>query len=200
LQSRKQALRKAQAGISQQLERLTDAYLMAIIPLAEYQRRRSELEQKSQVLEAQVKELGAQVDRQAELVQLGSSIEDFCRRIQAGLADATFEQKRTLVELLIDRVLVANGEVEIRYVVPTHPRSENIRFCHLRKDYFDDVVQIRRGSASTAPPQLAAALQFRDGAGIRWMAIHVNHSRPDLPSSPQRKLQKVLRRRQITVG
>jgi hypothetical protein len=39
----------------------------------------------------------------------------------------------------------------------------------------DDVVQKRRGSASTAPPQLAAALQFRDGAGIRWMAIHVNH-------------------------
>ena len=52
LQSRKQALRKAQAGISQQLERLTDAYWMAIIPLVEYQRRRSELEQKSQVLEA----------------------------------------------------------------------------------------------------------------------------------------------------
>jgi site-specific DNA recombinase len=34
LQSRKQALRKAQAAISQQLERLTDAYLMAIISLA----------------------------------------------------------------------------------------------------------------------------------------------------------------------
>jgi site-specific DNA recombinase len=44
LQSRKQALRKAQTAISQQLERLTDAYLMGIIPLAEYQRRRSELE------------------------------------------------------------------------------------------------------------------------------------------------------------
>jgi site-specific DNA recombinase len=140
LQSRKQALRKAQAGISEQLERLTDAYLMAIIPLAEYQRRRSELQQKSQVLEAQTKELGVQVDRQAELIQLSSSIEDFCRRIHAGLADATFEQKRTLVELLIDRVLVANGEVEIRYVVPTHPRSENIRFCHLRKDYFHNIV------------------------------------------------------------
>ena len=153
LQSRKQALRKAQAGISQQLERLTDAYLMAIIPLAEYQRRRSELEQKSQVLETQMRELGVQVDRQAELIQLSSSIEDFCRRIQAGLADATFEQKRTLVELLIDRVLVANGEVEIRYVVPTHPRSENIRFCHLRKDYFDDVVQVLALTHTTTAPQ-----------------------------------------------
>ena len=140
LQSRKQTLRKAQAGISQQMERLTEAYLIAIIPLAEYQRRRSELEQKSVVLEAQAKELEAQVDRQAELVQLGSSIEDFCHRIQTGLANATFDQKRTIVELLIDRVLVANGEVEIRYVVPTHPSSEKVQFCHLRKDYFDDVV------------------------------------------------------------
>jgi site-specific DNA recombinase len=140
LQSRKQTLRKAQAGISQQMERLTEAYLMAIIPLAEYQRRRSELEQKIVVLEAQAKELEAQVDRQAELVQLGSSIEDFCHRIQAGLANATFDQKRTMVELLIDRVLVANGEVEIRYVVPTHPSSEKVQFCHLRKDYFHYII------------------------------------------------------------
>ena len=56
LQSRKQTLRKAQAGIRQQLERLTEAYLIAIIPLAEYPRRRSELEQKNEVLEAQAKE------------------------------------------------------------------------------------------------------------------------------------------------
>jgi site-specific DNA recombinase len=94
------------------------------------------------VLKAQIKELEVQADCQAELAQLGASVEDFCHRIQGGLADATFEQKRTLVELLIDRVLVANGEVEIRYAVPTHPSSENVRFCHLRKDYFDQVVQV----------------------------------------------------------
>jgi len=87
-------------------------------------------------------QLEAQVDRQAGLVQLGSSIEDFCRRIHAGLVNATFDQKRAMVELLVDRVLVAEGEVEIRYVVPTHPNSENVRFCHLRKDYFDEIVQV----------------------------------------------------------
>jgi Recombinase zinc beta ribbon domain len=43
LQARKQALRKAQTGIRQQLDRLTDAYLTAIIPLAEYQRRGADL-------------------------------------------------------------------------------------------------------------------------------------------------------------
>jgi site-specific DNA recombinase len=142
LQSRKQTLRKAQIEISRQLERLTQAYLISIIPLAEYQRRRYELEQKSHALEVQMKELAAQVDRRAELVQLGSSIEEFCRRIAAGLANVTFDQKRTMVELLIDRVLVANGEVEIRYVVPTDPKSEKVRFCHLRKDYFDYIVEV----------------------------------------------------------
>jgi site-specific DNA recombinase len=179
LQSRKQTLRKAQAGISQQMERLTEAYLIAIIPLAEYQRRRSELEQKTVVLEAQAKELEAQVDRQAELVQLGSSIEDFCHRIQAGLANATFDQKRTMVELLIDRVLVANGEVEIRYVVPTHPRSENIRFCHLRKDYFHDIVQIRSRSTAATCAQFTGLFQFRNGVSVGWMPVHIDHPRSD---------------------
>ncbi|MDP9382246.1 MAG: hypothetical protein M3Q29_19310, partial [Chloroflexota bacterium] len=41
-----------------------------------------------------------------------------------------------LVELLIDRVIVTDGDVEIRYVLPTSPGSEHVRFCHLRTDYF----------------------------------------------------------------
>ena len=63
------------------------------------------------------------------------SVEDFCERVRRGLADATFEQRRRLVELLIDRVIVTDEEVEIRYVIPTDPSSEHIRFCHLRSDY-----------------------------------------------------------------
>jgi len=137
LQARRENLRKAQVNLNHQVDRLTEAYLGSVIPLAEYQRRRRELEQKSQALESQEKQLEAQVDRQMELTGLVTSMEDFCQRVQAGLADATFEQKRQLVELLIDRVVVTNEEVEIRYVIPTSSCSEHIRFCHLRKDYFN---------------------------------------------------------------
>jgi len=56
-----------------------------------------------------------------------SSVEEFCRRVQRGLADATFEQRRQLVELLIDRVVVTDEQVEIRYVIPTSPAGEKIR-------------------------------------------------------------------------
>jgi hypothetical protein len=66
---------------------------------------------------------------------LASGIEGFCRRVWQGLSEATFVQKRQVVELLIDRVIVTDGDVEIRYVVPTHPRAEQTRFCHLRLDY-----------------------------------------------------------------
>jgi len=71
------------------------------------------------------------------------SIAAFCQRVQAGLAQATFAQQRTLVELLIDRVLVADGDVEIRYAIPTHPRGEMTRFGQLRKDYFHQIIETR---------------------------------------------------------
>ncbi len=84
----------------------------------------------------QAGQLEAQVDRRAELAGWAASATTFCRRVQAGLADTDFARKRQLVELLIDRVLVTDDEVEIRYVIPLRPDSERVRFCHLRKDYF----------------------------------------------------------------
>ena len=44
------------------------------------------------------------------------------------MADADFTQRRQLVELRIDRVLVTEGEVEIRYVIPLSPDGERGAF------------------------------------------------------------------------
>jgi site-specific DNA recombinase len=136
LQACREQLRKGRVNLEHQLERLTQAYLIEVMTLPEYQNRRQELERKSQALDMQACQLEVQADRQAELMGLVASVEAFCQRVQTGLTSATFEQKRALVELLIDRVVVTNGEVEIRYVIPLSPESEHIRFCHLRKDYF----------------------------------------------------------------
>ena len=53
LQARKETLHQAQTALANQLDRLTEAYLMEVIPLAEYQRRRQDLEQKQRALAAQ---------------------------------------------------------------------------------------------------------------------------------------------------
>jgi len=137
LQARLENLRRGQIAFQTQLDRLTEAYLNGVIPLPEYQRRRADLDSKRQGMEDLEKQLIHQVDRQNELTGLAASIEDFCSRVQTGLENANFEQKRKLVELLIDRVVVKDGNVEIRYVIPTSSSSEHVHFCHLRKDYFD---------------------------------------------------------------
>jgi len=54
-------------------------------------------------------------------------------------------QKRELVELLIDCVIVDDAQVEIRYVIPTTEASTHTRFCHLRKDYFNEINRGKRG-------------------------------------------------------
>jgi site-specific DNA recombinase len=135
LKARQENLRQGRAALGRQLERLTEAYLGEVIPLAEYHRRRKDLEQREEALAAQERQLQAQAHQRMELAGVACSIEDFCERVRGGLAEATFEQRRKLVELLIDRVIVTSEEVEIRYVIPTDPSSEQVRFCHLRSDY-----------------------------------------------------------------
>jgi site-specific DNA recombinase len=135
-QAQREQHRKALATLTAQMERLTEAYLAGVFPLQEYRRRRQELEQRLIALDQQHRLLEAQIHQQMEISGMCQALTTFCQRVEAGLAEATFEQKRQLVELLIDRVIVTMDEVELRYVIPTSPRSEHIRFCHLHTDYF----------------------------------------------------------------
>jgi site-specific DNA recombinase len=137
LRARQGVVRQGERGVAQQLDRLTEAYLAGILPLPEYQRRRTGLEERQHGLEQQWAHLEAQATRHGEMAAAVRGAEEFCRRVHAGLAAASFAQRRQLVELLIDRVIVTNEDVEIRYVIPTSPRGEQTRFCHLRLDYFD---------------------------------------------------------------
>jgi hypothetical protein len=131
------------------------------MPLAEYRRRRQTLEQRQNALARQAQQLETQVRDHQALAGVVASVDALCQRVQAGLTQATFEQKRHLVELLIDRVVVTDGDVEIRYVIPTTPASEHVRFCHLRTDYFHLVpLAIHRPVERTAATLVAL---LRDG-------------------------------------
>ena len=136
LLARREALRRGRTHLQQQIERLTDAYLRAVIPLDEYERRRRDLEQRVGALAGQEEQLRDDAERQRQLAGLAASLEAFRERVRRGLGQAGFEQRRELVLLLIDRVVVTDADVEIRYALPTRPESEHVRFCHLRKDYF----------------------------------------------------------------
>src|SRR6266568_2243710 len=179
LQARRENLRKARVSLEQQMERLTDAYLANVLPLDEYKRRRLELVQRAIGIAEQVRQLEASVGRHDELAGMVQSIEAFCQRVQQGLTDATFDEMRHLIELLIDRVVVTNEEVEIRYVISTSPTSEHLRFCHLRLDYFNPPSAShrpghhRKRGASRAEDQVIGLLWW-----VRWDAAN---EQPMLP-------------------
>jgi site-specific DNA recombinase len=137
LQARQAAVRQALSQLERQQQRLLDAYLAEVIALPELQRKRQDLDRRHATLLAQQRQLDAIAGQRLELQAVADGIEAFCQTVRAGLATATFDQRRQLAELLIDRVVVTDGDVEIRYVLPTSPDRPHRPFCQLRKDHLD---------------------------------------------------------------
>ena len=135
LQAQVEALQKASQQLERQQERLLEAYLAEIVKLPELEQKRNELARKQEALRVQIIQLQTQVDQRMELGQVAGSIEAFCVQVRPVLDQADFAQKRQLVELLIDRVIISDENVEIRYVISTHPEGPHVPFCHLRADY-----------------------------------------------------------------
>jgi site-specific DNA recombinase len=135
LQARRQTLRDSLAQLERQQARLLDLYLAEVIEREEFERRRKEVAQTQHGLTQQLRQLDAQAQQHVHVAALAQGIAAFCQRLQPTLDKWTFAQRRQLVELLIDRVIVNDSQVEIRYVVPTGPKGETTPFCHLRLDY-----------------------------------------------------------------
>jgi site-specific DNA recombinase len=136
LRRRQATLRQVRASVARQRQRLLEAYLAEVIDLAAFQRQERTLAGQEADLLAREREVAAQGERLVEVSAIAQSMTQVLEGLRVGLGQAGFEQRRQLVELLIDRVVVTDGQVEIRYVIPTTPGSTHTRFCHLRTDYF----------------------------------------------------------------
>src|SRR5689334_20769580 len=64
---------------------------------------------------------------------------------------------------------------------------------------FEDVIEIGRRPTAATTSECSACFQFRDGAGVGEVAIHIDDSGPDLLAAVQRKLQEMLSRGQVPV-
>ncbi len=137
LQARQATLGQALGQLERQQQRLLDAYLAEVVTLPELNRKRQDLDRRRDTLLAQQRQLDAAARQKLELGAVADGIEAFCQTVRAGLAAATFAQRRQLAELLIDCVVVTDGDVEIRYVLPTSPDGPHRPFCQLRKDHLD---------------------------------------------------------------
>jgi site-specific DNA recombinase len=136
LRRRQATLQGVRASVGRQRQRLLEAYLAEVIDLDAFQRQDRTLAGQEADLRAREREVTAQGERLAQVSDIAQLTTQVLKQLRVGLDQADFEQRRQLVELLVDRVVVTNGQVEIRYVIPTTPGSTKTRFCHLRTDYF----------------------------------------------------------------
>jgi site-specific DNA recombinase len=157
LQARQVTLRQAVTQLDTAQQRLLDAYLAGVLTLAVFDRKRHELTRRQETLHTQQRQLDALAHQHITLSAVADSLETFCAQVRGGLRKTTFAQRRALVELLIDRVIVTDGNVEIRYVFPTTCHGPPIRFSHLRVDYLDAVaLPVVVGARNHRPPAFEA--------------------------------------------
>ena len=119
LRARIDSLSKAAKSLERRQARLLGAYLVDVIALPKFERKRNQLGRKRHSLATQCLQLETTIGERVELSGVASSIESFCARVRPILEHPTFVQRRQPVELLVDRVVVTEKRVEIRYVSPT---------------------------------------------------------------------------------
>src|SRR5215212_6625504 len=176
LRRRQASLRQVRASVTRQRQRLLEAYLAEAIDLACFQRQDRGLAGQEADLLAREREVAAQGERLVQVSAIAQSMTQVLQQLRVGLGQASFQRRRQLVELLIDRVVVTDGHVEIRYVIPTTPGSTRTRFCHLRTDYFQvepaDIrppgkVEIHAdGAGPTQPQHLGRTRPGRDSLDL----------------------------------
>ena len=117
-QARRRDFRRRRAQLQRRIERLVDAYQAEALTLEELQQRRTQLQMRLAEVTRDEQVLDAEAAQRDHLQTVAARVEDFREAISAGLEHAGFDQRRSLVELLVDRVVVDGQDVEIRYVIP----------------------------------------------------------------------------------
>ena len=169
--------------------RLLDAYQAEIISLSELSERRSLLAEQRCALEQQHEERQRLRQQQARAQEALASLTAFCVRVRSRLQDATFADQQAILQLVIERIIVGEGSLEIRHVIPLRhppagsdrPPSPEPRLCsdgvklaalprHAGKDGEASGVQplVRVADEERDPAQAAPLQALQKGAPVRF--------------------------------
>ena len=109
-------------GYEGQISRITDAYQSGAIELDDLKKRRDILIAKISDAVKRRDEIAALRQRAISMESILSDVESFAVTIRNGLETLTFQEKRKLIELLVERVIVKGNNVTVENVVPLKGR------------------------------------------------------------------------------
>jgi site-specific DNA recombinase len=120
----------AQRQLTQQIERLIDAYQRGGISIDELKGRRERLEAARDAARAQAEQLAADEMNRSRTERLGDDLKAFAATLRAGLGELDFAGRQRLVRLLIERVVVTGDRVAIEHAIPLSGRFCGLHLHH----------------------------------------------------------------------
>ncbi len=149
--------------------RLLDAYQAEVISLEELAQRRKHLEQRRRALHEQQEQWTQLRQERLRAQEVLHDLRAFCSRIQNRLAAASFEERQTILQLVIERIIVKEDALEIRHVIPLRnsgeePVSGGPRISRLRSDGVKEapLAEDARSKAHQPERRLEARAPVRD--------------------------------------
>jgi site-specific DNA recombinase len=98
--------------------RWLDAFEAEIISLEELGDRRNTIKAQRKELEQEREQRQQLRHQRAHAQEVLSTLTAFCQRIQTRIESADFTERQTILQLLIERVIVGDGQLEVRHVIP----------------------------------------------------------------------------------
>src|SRR3954453_3833064 len=170
-------------------KRLLDAYQAGAVTLAELSERRQFLASERQALERQREEQARLRQQRLRAEAVRMDLAAFCNRIHARLDAATFADKQAILQLVIERIIVGNGRLEIRHVIPLRPPSQPSNNGPVQP-----IRRLRSDGVNNAGLDHGVREDGRDGLGEALQAIdhgdqHIFHAAVlELAHDPQPEL------------
>lgn len=109
------------AKIRQGIARLIDTYTDGFIDKDEFEPRIRRLRQRQSDLEEKLQQLNQELNQQQQLRLLITQLDDFAAKVAEGLDTADWHTKRELIRMLVQRVEIAQDDVNIVFRIPSSP-------------------------------------------------------------------------------
>ena len=129
---RNEALRKEQARLGNNVERLVTAYQEGLLSLGQLRQRMPELNKKSQAVESELRSLEMAAMDQTKYLQLAESLEGFRTKLRVRAKTLDVGERQQILRLLVKEILVDANSLTIRHSIP--------------------IPQISPGSSNAQPP------------------------------------------------
>jgi site-specific DNA recombinase len=104
--------------LSRQRERLIDAYQSGALELDDFRTRKTTIEERIAAVDQERAELSSQAARRELAVRQAAGAKALVQQLRQQLAEASFEVKRAILRLVVEKVVVTGHRLEIHLALP----------------------------------------------------------------------------------